>query len=135
VAAKKEHDALFKKLRIKPPMSIAVLHAPPDHEERLRRLPARVERVARVRGELDLIHTFASEKRAILDEAPKLAKALKPGGILWVSYPKGKTLPTDLNRDILREALVLVGLEAVSNVAIDETWSALRFKRVEGGGA
>ncbi len=130
-----EAEALFKKLQIKPRMCIAVLHAPPDHEKRLRWLPAGVERVASVRGELDLIHTFASEKKAILAEAPKLAKALKPGGVLWVSYPKGKTRPTDLNRDILREALAEIGLEAVSIIAIDDTWSALRFKRVAAGSA
>ena len=47
-----------------------------------------------------------------------------------MSYPKTKGLQTEVNRDILREMLLPLGLEAVSIVAIDEVWSALRFKRV-----
>ena len=47
-----------------------------------------------MQGKFDLIHTFATAKQAIVSEAPKLAKSLKPGGILWISYPKGKT-PAD----------------------------------------
>jgi hypothetical protein len=49
---------------------------------------------------------------------------------VWISYPKGKALQTDLNRDIVRVTLVPLGLEVVSQVAIDETWSALRAKSV-----
>ena len=45
-------------------------------------------------------------------------------------HPKGKALPTDLNRDIVRVTLEPLGLEVVSQVAIDETWSALRAKIV-----
>ena len=51
-------------------------------------------------------------------------------GVLWVSYPKGKALPTDLNRDVVRVTLAEVRLEVVTQVAIDETWSALRAKIV-----
>jgi hypothetical protein len=124
---------LFKKLQVKPGMRIAVLHAPPEFEKLLTKLPDGVERTKSVRGELDLIHTFATEKHAAIGEAPKLAKALRAGGILWVSYPKGKKIATDLNRDVLRVELeqLGLGLEAVAQVAIDELWSALRFKRVE----
>ena len=41
-----------------------------------------------------------------------------------------KALPTDLNRDIVRVTLEPLGLETVIQVAIDETWSALRAKVV-----
>jgi hypothetical protein len=122
-------SALFKKLQIKPGMRIAVLHPPDGYDRRLRHLPAGVECATAARGTFDLIHTFTTERRAILAEAPKLARALKPAGILWVSYPKGKSLPTDLNRDVLRETLAELDLEAVANVAVDDLWSALRFKR------
>jgi hypothetical protein len=45
-----------------------------------------------------------------------------------VSYPKGKALGTDLNRDIAAALLHAFGLEGIFQVAIDDTWSALRFK-------
>jgi hypothetical protein len=54
---------------------------------------------------------------------------VRPGGILWVSYPKQAKGPrSDLNRDVLREELARRGWQAVSQVAIDDRWSALRFK-------
>jgi hypothetical protein len=63
-------------------------------------------------------------------ERPAPSTSIKPGGIVWVFYPKGKVLPTELNRDILRVALDEVGLEVVAQVAIDAVWSALRAKVV-----
>ena len=47
-----------------------------------------------------------------------------------MSYPKGKSIKSDLNRDVVRLVLQEVGLETVSQVAIDEVWSALRAKLV-----
>jgi hypothetical protein len=78
--------------------------------------------------DLDLIQAFFT-RRAQLDRALKrLRGALAPRGILWVCYPKGQALGTDLNRDRCREALGDAGMEAVALVAIDEVWSALRAK-------
>ena len=37
-------------------------------------------------------------------------------------------LGTDLNRDTLAAALAVEGVQPVRQVAIDETWSALRFR-------
>ncbi|MGX1778638.1 hypothetical protein ACWIGW_41480 [Nocardia brasiliensis] len=45
---------------------------------------------------------------------------------VWVAYPKGNR--TDINRDTLHLLLVDYGLRPVAQVAIDETWSALRFR-------
>ena len=56
VAMKTAEDPLFKKLRIKAGMRIAVLHAPHEFEKRLGGLPPGVERATEVRGEFDLIH-------------------------------------------------------------------------------
>jgi hypothetical protein len=79
-------------------------------------------------GPFDFIQLFATQRNQLLGEGPALRQALKPGGILWVSYPKGKALQTDLNRGIVRTTLADAGLEVVTQVAIDDTWSALRAK-------
>jgi hypothetical protein len=49
--------------------------------------------------------------------------------MLWICYPKrsAKT-PSDLSRDAVREAMRGHGWHAVSQVSIDDTWSALRFR-------
>jgi hypothetical protein len=61
--------------------------------------------------------------------APIALQALRPGGVFWVSYPKRSSqVKTDLTRDAGWETLWSAGMRAVSQIAIDETWSALRFR-------
>ena len=53
--------------------------------------------------------------------------------LLWFAYPKGssKRYTCDFNRDTGWTVLGEAGYEPVRQVAIDEDWSALRFRRVE----
>jgi hypothetical protein len=80
-------------------------------------------------GMFDFIHVFVTRREEVVRDGRTWREALTANGIFWASYPKGKAVPTDLNRDSLRLALQEVGLEAVSQVAIDDVWSALRAKR------
>ena len=48
---------------------------------------------------------------------------------LWVAYPKAGKLDTDLNRDTLWPLLEKKGVEGVRLVALDDTWSAMMFRR------
>ncbi len=119
---------VVQKLLLKPGVRALVLNAPPGY---LEQLPPDVTIEQQLgQGGYDFIQIFATRRDALLTLGPKLRQALKPGGLLWVSYPKGKALLTDLNRDIVRTTLDGVGLEVVTQVAIDETWSALRAKPV-----
>lgn len=54
-------------------------------------------------------------------------------GVLWFAYPKGtsKRYKCDFNRDNGWEILGQYGFEPVRMIAIDEYWSALRFRRAE----
>lgn len=67
--------------------------------------------------------------RAELDQraAPAVAAAMADR-LAWVAYPKAGKLGTDLNRDSIAAAMVERGVQPVRQVAIDETWSALRFR-------
>ena len=53
--------------------------------------------------------------------------------LLWIAYPKktSKKYQCEFNRDSGWRVLGEAGFEAVRMVAIDEDWSALRFRRVE----
>ncbi len=78
----------------------------------------------------DVIVAFV---HAAADVGPALARALphyRAGGALWFAYPK-KTgaLRTDLTRDRGWGPMAAHDLLAVTQVAIDATWSALRFRR------
>jgi hypothetical protein len=78
----------------------------------------------------DVIVAFV---HAAADVAPALARALPhyaDGRALWFAYPK-KTgaIRTDVTRDRGWEPAAAHDLLAVTQVAVDDTWSALRFRR------
>jgi len=49
--------------------------------------------------------------------------------LAWIAYPKAGQLGTDLNRDILWRHLLKRRIRGVRQIAIDDVWSALRFRR------
>jgi hypothetical protein len=117
---------LLKKLRYKPKMRVYLVDAPSGFEAAVAR--AGVERVAKPTRELDIVHAFFTRLGQVERTVPKLVRHMAPKGMVWLSYPKAKQLSTDLNRDVLREAVAPMGLTAVAMVSIDGVWSALRCK-------
>ncbi len=52
--------------------------------------------------------------------------------MLWISYPERRSkVLTDLTRDVGWQSVTDAGFEGVAQVAIDETWSATRFRPAE----
>lgn len=69
-----------------------------------------------------------------IDHLVPLFNAILPGdGVLWFAYPKASSRKyrCDFNRDTGWDILGKFGFEPVRQVAVDEDWSALRFRRVE----
>lgn len=64
--------------------------------------------------------------------APKALHNLISNGILWFAYPKktSKKYSSDIDRDHGWEFLADRGFDKVRQVAIDEDWSAMRFRNV-----
>ena len=117
---------MLQKLLLKSGARALVLQAPPGY---LDQFPTDVQLEQKLgKGPYDFIQLFATRKDELLAQAPSLRSALAPNGLLWISYPKGKAIPTDLNRDTVRVTAEQVGLEVVTQVAIDDVWSALRAK-------
>jgi hypothetical protein len=50
---------------------------------------------------------------------------------LWILYPKGNK--ADINRDSLWPIVAEYGLRPITQVAVDDTWSALRFRPLKDG--
>ena len=125
---------LFKKLNLKDQAQIAVLNAPPEFEPEL----ADLEGVRVLRAAADFVETgfllvFATRQDQV-DQAAALAAEKTAGdALVWVAYPKmsSKRYACEFNRDTGFDALGKVGFEPVRQVAIDEDWSALRFRCVE----
>lgn len=125
-------SSLTKKLLLKPEQNVAVVNAPEGYVKRLGPLPGGVHVSEALEGSYDLVQLFVQSKADADRFAQAAIAATKPGGILWVSYPKkSAAIKTDISRDNGWEAFFAIGWRPVTQIALDETWSALRFRPTE----
>ena len=125
---------LFDKLNLKDHREILVVNAPLSFESELAALAGVT--VLRDPGSVKVVRfalAFATAQ-AEVDRLAKLLSAKAEGdALVWFAYPKGtsKKYQCDFNRDTGWRVLKSAGFDTVRAVAIDEDWSALRFRRVE----
>ena len=128
-------DAVFKKLNLKNQKTVVVLNAPNSFSTNLDSI--RDETVVvhsfEEAAEIDFILVFVTKQIEIDSLIPKIAPLLKGDAVIWMCYPKGtsKKYKCDFNRDTGWVIMGNYDLEPVRMVAIDEDWSALRFKKVD----
>ena len=124
--------SLTKKLGIKPKQQILILNAPEGYAEQIGALlPAEVELLTTPTpaGNFDVVLQFVRNKVEVEEDTPESIQQVKPGGRLWLSYPKQSSkVPTDINRDILWKIFPDSEWRPVTQISIDEIWSALRFR-------
>lgn len=82
---------------------------------------------------IDFAIVFVTKQNEIDENIKKIFPKLNGDAILWFCYPKGtsKNYKCDFNRDTGWSELGKFNLEGVKQVAIDENWSALRFRKIE----
>lgn len=67
---------------------------------------------------------------------PGVWDSVSPGGRLWVWYRKGATKTAvqgsavPLHRDTLQARLAKHGMDGVTLISVDDTWSAMRVKQL-----
>lgn len=120
--------SLREKLGLKPGSSTVFLFVPPSYIEELGEL-GDIQIFSIPSQNHDFIHLFTKEKQKLVSILPKLKKAIKPNGKIWISWPKlsQKVLKTDLTENIVRDIGLKAGLVDVKVVAVDEVWSSLEF--------
>jgi hypothetical protein len=125
---------LFKKLNLGAHQEIAVFNAPDSFEQELAQLKGvKIARDPSKPKGVKFGLAFATTQ-AQLDRASKMLAAASAGdAVIWFAYPKGssKRYSCEFNRDSGWSDIRAAGFESVRMVAIDEDWSALRFRRVE----
>lgn len=109
---------VVQKLGLKLDQRAIVLNAPQGFKEKLKGAPKLI-------GEFDFIHVFAKNSDELDQMLPKLRKALRKSGVLWVSWRKGDK-QSGLGRDPIHDMVGDHRLEGVSLIAIDDDWAAMK---------
>lgn len=126
---------LFKKLNFKDQDALVILNAPETFSAEMQAMRA----FAIIKTGFDgtekdpFILAFALTQAEVDAFAAIFSEKTSGDAVLWIAYPKSssKHYKCDFNRDTGWEVLGKLGFEPVRQVAIDEDWSALRFRRVE----
>jgi hypothetical protein len=124
---------LFTKLNLSSNRDILVVDSPASFEPELKKLDGvQIRRDPKKLPQIQFAIAFAQTLAQVEAAASWLPKA---GGdaVVWFAYPKGssKRLKCEFNRDNGWAAIRAAGFDTVRAVAIDEDWSALRFRRIE----
>lgn len=121
---------LAKKLGIKAGCVLALLSAPARFDDTLGELPGGVRVKRRSSGEANVIVLFSRSLADLKRRFPAAARALAPGGRLWIAWPKKASgVATDLTQPVVRNFGLDAGLVDFKISAIDGTWSGLCFTR------
>ncbi len=127
-------SGLFQKLNWKAQPEIVVFNAPESFEPELAGLKGiKILRDPKQPKAVKFALAFAT-RQAELDQLSNILAGASQGDVvLWFAYPKGtsKRHTCEFNRDSGWQVIRAAGFDSVRQVAIDEDWSALRFRRVE----
>lgn len=127
-------SALFKKLNLGDNDRILVLNAPESFDAVLTELDSvRVLKRATAKTRVSFAIGFAVTQTDLDRVSTRLAQVAEGDAVVWLAYPKksSKNFRCEFDRDSGWTILGDAGFEGVRQVAIDEDWSALRFRRVE----
>ncbi len=123
---------VFAKLNLKDQKQIVILDSPESFESELKALKGiEIIRDLKKTKELTFSLAFVTTQDKVDALAPAIARKAEGDAVVWFAYPKGssKKYKSQINRDSGWEVFGREGLEPVRMVAIDEDWSAIRFRR------
>jgi hypothetical protein len=124
---------LFKKLNFKEHKTIVAINAPASFEAELQAMQSEaaiIKNLEKVK-ETEFAICFATTQKEIDSFIKKANDKLKGDAVLWFCYPKmsSKKYKCEFNRDTGWAAVAQYDFEPVRMVAIDEDWSAIRFRK------
>lgn len=129
-----EIHPIIKKLQYKDlGQPVLMLNAPQAYQEVISSLQGDVH-TEPVQAPYDFVQAFGTSNEELRRLAEIAAGSVADNGLLWLCYPK-KTSKTYKNSDCSRESVTGIladeGYEPVRQIAIDEDWSALRYRKAE----
>lgn len=121
---------IVKKLCLKPEYNTTIINTPENLREGFREAGLCEESPAE---KVDFTLLFVKDKAELEKFFKAAIENATYDSLFWLAYPKGtsKNYKADINRDSIWKMLLPEGYRPVTQVAIDEDWSALRFRPVE----
>lgn len=121
-----EEFPLLRKLQLKG-RKLSLLNLPEALEPLF---PPEMERVGGMPEKAEAVLGFAENARGLEALIHQVLPGLDPDAVLWLAYPKksSRRYSSDITRDSGWAPLAQYDYEPVSQVSLDEDWSALRFK-------
>jgi hypothetical protein len=131
--ARQSMQSVFQKLNLATQGEIAVFNVPNSFEAELEKLQGvKILRDLKKPIRIGFALAFAMTQAELDRLSALLAAGSEGDAILWFAYPKGtsKRYRCEFNRDQGWQVMRAAGFETVRQIAIDEDWSALRFRRL-----
>lgn len=120
-----------QKMGIKPGWRAHLVGAPAGVLDGLGLPPLDVE--LELTGEFDYLHLFVRTQEEMREVFPTLVPHLAVDGRLWLSWPKGRKLGSDLSLPSVIEIGYEFGLVESTCLRVDDVWAGLRFTRPKAG--
>lgn len=118
---------ILKKLRVDKISKILIIDPPEGYLQLCSSLEFDTEYKSENSGKYEFVQIFGIGRAELEKNMVKVREAGKYDCLFWACYPKGGGgIRSDLKRELVWECLELIGLRPVSQIALDDTWSALR---------
>ncbi|MFP7298486.1 DUF3052 domain-containing protein [Neobacillus niacini] len=129
-----EAAQLLKKLNFKDQgQPVLVINAPKSYDEIKLAFEGEIHEQSE-RETYDFVQVFGASNEELQSYAKSVVGHVSDDGLLWLSYPKKSSKVykgSDCSRETVMGMLSEEGYEPVRQIAIDDDWSALRFRRTE----
>jgi len=123
---------IFRKLKFDDSKKSLIINAPVEYERLLTHANFDKEYNPANAATYDFVQIFATSQSELESIVKQVFSAGKYDCLFWICYPKGGgKIKSDIKRETAWKAFEIANLRPVSQIAIDETWSALRGRPFE----
>lgn len=124
-------QSIIEKLQLKDEKNLLIQGLPSSIEKQFIKLTFSKNLTPLLKSrKVDFALLFAVNQKQLKEILNEVVPVLHQDAKLWVAYPKvSSKIASDLNRDASWGFINVYGYEIVRSIALDNMWSALRFKR------
>ncbi|MBP1919653.1 hypothetical protein [Youngiibacter multivorans] len=127
---------LFRKLRLTTQKELLIVNPPDGLKKEADSLLAESGLIIDFEKKSEkypFIMLFVLSLNEVLKNAEEISGTIEEDGVLWICYPKksSRKYKTELSRDNVLQPFGAYGFEGVTQVSIDEDWSALRIRQAD----